>query len=64
MGQIMEHSLGYKQKTEAPLANRFDKWVGREVAPRMVNWDILGRRMDPSWINENLQRLRGMGVQS
>ena len=64
MGQIMEHSLGYKQKTEAPLANRFDKWVGREVAPRMVNWDTLGRRMDPSWVNENLQRLRGMGVQT
>ncbi len=51
-GQILEHALGYKQLTEAPRANWFDKWVGREVAPRMVNWDRLGP-LDPSWINEN-----------
>ncbi len=64
MGSLMEHSLGYKQPTEAPMANRFDKWFGQQVAPRMVNWDVLGRRMDPSWVNENLQRLRAMGVRT
>ena len=62
-GQVMEHSLGYKQKTEAPLANAFDKWVGKKVAPRMVNWDNAGRNIDPSWINENLGSLKAMGVQ-
>ena len=35
-GNIMEHSLGYKVKTEAPRANWFDKWVGKKVAPQMV----------------------------
>jgi hypothetical protein len=35
-GSIMEHSLGYKQKTEAPMANAFDKWVGKTVAPKLV----------------------------
>jgi hypothetical protein len=62
MGQVMEHSLGYKQVTEAPRAYVVDKWVGKHVAPRMVNWDRLGRRLDPSWVNENLPRLRSMGV--
>ena len=61
MGQIMEHALGYKQKTEAPRANRFDRWVGRAVAPRMVNWDRAGR-LDPSWVNERLKALQGIGV--
>jgi hypothetical protein len=64
MGQVMEHSLGYKQKTEAPMANAFDKWFGRRVAPRMVNWDALGSRFDPSWINERLGQLRAMGIQA
>lgn len=36
MGQIMEHSLGYKVSTEAPKANFIDKWFGKKVAPRMV----------------------------
>lgn len=61
-GQVMEHSLGFKQKTEAPAANVFDKWVGKQVAPRMVNWDALGRRFDPSWVNEHAMRLQAMGV--
>ena len=54
MGQMMEHSLGYKQTTEAPRANWFDKWVGRKVAPRMVQ--------DASWIGGELPALRRMGV--
>ncbi len=64
MGQIMEHSLGYKVTTEAPKANRFDKWVGKKVAPKLVNWDGAGRvhkSLDPSWINErkaSLNKLR------
>lgn len=37
MGQLMEHALSYKQKTEAPLAIGFDKWVGKKIAPRMVS---------------------------
>lgn len=36
MGQIMEHSLVYKPQTEAPLSNAVDRWVGKNVAPRMV----------------------------
>jgi hypothetical protein len=36
MGQIMEHSLGYKVQTEAPKANRVDRWFGKKVAPKMV----------------------------
>ena len=36
VGTSMEHSLGYKVQTEAPKANRFDKWFGRKVAPRLV----------------------------
>jgi hypothetical protein len=64
MGSIMEHSLGYKQSTEAPLANRFDKWVGKKVAPKMVNWDALGPNFDPSWINERAGQLRVMKVET
>jgi hypothetical protein len=55
-GQVMEHSLGYKVSTEAPKANRFDKWVGKKVAPRMVNFDELRKvhpKLDPSWVNEH-----------
>lgn len=37
MGQIMEHSLGYKPATEAPHSNFIDRWVGKHVAPRMVS---------------------------
>ncbi len=36
MGQMMEHSLGYKPATEAPLSTFIDRWVGKHVAPRMV----------------------------
>jgi len=61
MGQIMEHSLGYKQVTEAPNANRIDKWVGRVIAPKMVNWDAAGP-LDPSWINEAAPAMRRFGV--
>jgi hypothetical protein len=54
MGQVMEHSLGYKVGTEAPNANRFDKWVGKKVAPKMVNWNEAGKvhpSLDPSWLD-------------
>lgn len=61
VGQQLEHSLVYKQLTEAPDANWFDKWFGKNVAPKMVNWDALGM-MDPSWINEHLKELAAIGV--
>jgi hypothetical protein len=37
MGSLMEHALAYKPKTEAPLSNAFDRWVGKRVAPKMVS---------------------------
>jgi hypothetical protein len=61
IGNQLEHSLVYKQLTESPDANWFDKFIGTKVAPKMVNWDALGS-MDPSWINEHLDELAAMGV--
>jgi len=43
VGQMMEHALGYKQKTEAPGATWFDKWIGRKVAPWLVRRSWLGQ---------------------
>ena len=37
VGQMMEHSLGYKPALEAPRSNWFDRWFGQRVAPRMVS---------------------------
>tara|TARA_Y100000310_G_scaffold244704_1_gene249578 strand:- start:2591 stop:3313 length:723 start_codon:yes stop_codon:yes gene_type:complete len=60
VGQLMEHSLGYKVSTEAPKANRFDKWFGKKVAPRMVHWGAANRihkRLGPSWVSANKTKL-------
>jgi hypothetical protein len=64
VGQMLEHSLGYKQATEAPRANRIDKWVGKAIAPRLVNFNA-GRRLglDPSWVDDRLPELRRIGVE-
>jgi hypothetical protein len=53
MGQMMEHSLGYKQLTEMPRATWLDKWFGRKMAPWMVN---------RSWIPQQRQPLQQLGV--
>lgn len=48
IGQQMEHTLGYKVNTEAPGATAFDKWVGKEIAPKMVS--------SGSWLNDPVER--------
>lgn len=53
MGQIMEHSLGYKPATEAPLSNVFDRWFGRKVAPKMVQ--------QGSWIPQHSDAIKQLG---
>jgi hypothetical protein len=53
LGQMMEHTLGYKAPTEAPRSNVIDKWVGKRVAPAMVS---------KSWIPQAKPQLQQMGV--
>ena len=52
-GQIMEHSLAYKPKTEAPYSNFIDRWFGKKVAPKMVN---------SNWMPTRKGELTGLGV--
>lgn len=40
-GQIMNHALTYKPKTEAPMSTFFDRWFGAKVTPKLVQ--------DPRW---------------
>jgi hypothetical protein len=54
VGQMMEHALGYKQLTEVPTATRFDKWVGKRVAPWLVRQSWMSRGNSP--LNAQLQR--------
>jgi len=53
-GQLLEHSLGYKATTEAPYSTFIDRFVGRSVAPRMVQ---------QSWLTGQQPALAAMGVQ-
>lgn len=54
VGNVQEHALGYKPKTEAPHSNFVDRWWGKNVAPRMV--------AATSWIPERQHQLAAMGV--
>lgn len=54
VGQMMEHSLGYKSATEAPRSNFIDRWFGRKVAPKMVE--------KGSWLPTARTNLAQLGV--